>query len=112
MTNIKVKRGEVYYIDLSPTKGSEQGGLRPCVIVQNDIGNTFSTTTIIAPITSAVKKPLPTHCGIGYHHGVKGLVLCEQLRVVDKSRIKNKLTTLSAELMEQIDKAIVASLGL
>ena len=112
MTNIKVKRGEVYYIDLSPTKGSEQGGLRPCVIVQNDIGNTFSTTTIIAPITSAVKKPLPTHCGICYHHGVKGLVLCEQLRVVDKSRIKNKLTTLSAELMEQIDKAIVASLGL
>lgn len=108
----KVKRGEVYYIDLSPSKGSEQGGLRPCVIIQNDMGNAHSTTTIVAPITTAIKKPLPTHCAIGYTKGVKGVVLCEQIRVVDKCRIKNILCTLDNDLMERIDKALMISIGL
>jgi mRNA interferase MazF len=112
MFNIKVKRGEVYYVDLTPNKGSEQGGLRPCVIVQNDIGNTYSPTTIIVPLTTAVKKQLPTHRALGYTLGVKGIVLCEQIRVIDKSRLKNRLCTLSADLMAKIDETVKVALGL
>jgi mRNA interferase MazF len=108
----KPKRGEVWYADLSPIKGSEQGGLRPCVIVQNDIGNTYSPTTIIVPLTTAVKKQLPTHRALGYTLGVKGIVLCEQIRVIDKSRLKNRLCTLSADLMAKIDETVKVALGL
>lgn len=113
MLNIrKVSRGQVYFADLSPAQGSEQGGIRPCVIIQNDIGNAHSTTTIIAPITSATKKKLPTHYEIGYHQGLKGLVLCEQIRVIDKARLKKHITDFTAEQMAEIDKAIKSSLGL
>ena len=112
MFNIKVKRGQVYYADLSPVKGSEQGGLRPVLIIQNDIGNAHSTTTIIAPITSATKKKLPTHYEIGNHKGIRGLVLCEQIRVIDKTRLRSYMCEFSAEQMDGVNKAIQFSLGL
>lgn len=109
-----VSRGEVWYADLSPVIGSEQGGVRPVLIVQNDIGNRNAPTTIIAPITSRLSKhPLPTHIPIKAHTSgltADSIVLMEQLRTIDKQRLKSKMGTLSCE--EEIDKAIKISLGL
>jgi mRNA interferase MazF len=107
-------RGEVYYADLSPVIGSEQGGLRPVLIVQNDIGNKYSPTTIIAPITSRfTKKPLPTHvplsnCGLAKD----SIALCEQLRTIDKRRLGDKLGSMDEKDKVALDKAIEISLGL
>lgn len=112
MFNIKVKRGQVYFAELSPAQGSEQGGVRPVLIIQNDIGNAHSTTTIIAPITSATKKKLPTHYEIGNYKGIRGLVLCEQIRVIDKARLRNYVCEFTAEQMNEVNKTIKASLGL
>lgn len=111
-----VFRGEIYYADLSPAFGSEQGGIRPVVILQNNMGNKHAPTTIIAPITSVlVKKPLPTH--IKLPQGMCGLtcesvVLLEQVKVIDKQRLKAKMGAVSTELMEQINKGLAISLGL
>lgn len=112
--NFVVYRGEIYYADLSPVIGSEQGGLRPVLIVQNDVGNKYSPTTIIAPITSRfTKKPLPTHfplsnCGLAKD----SIALCEQLRTIDKRRLKEKLGSMDEKDKVALDKAIEISLGL
>ena len=113
-TNQTVYRGEIYYADLSPVVGSEQGGLRPVVIVQNNVGNKHAPTTIIAPITSRfTKKPLPTHipfsgCGLAKD----SVMLMEQIRTIDKSRLKQKMGCLPSEKIEAVDMAIKVSLGL
>lgn len=109
-----VSRGDLYYADLSPVVGSEQGGLRPVVIIQNDIGNRHAPTVIVAPITSrTTKKPLPTHipfCGCGLSKD--SIMLMEQIRTIDKSRLKNKMGSLPPEKLEAVDEAIKVSLGL
>ena len=108
-----VYRGEIYYADLSPVVGSEQGGIRPVVIIQNDVGNKHSPTTIVAPITSRMgKKPLPTHilfCGCGL--AKDSIILMEQIRVIDKSRLQQKMGCLPPEKIEAVDMAIKVSLG-
>ena len=116
MKALKVKRGQIYYADLSPVIGSEQGGMRPVVIVSNDKGNVVSPVVIVAPITSVVnKKRLPTQVLIGTESGLKvlSMVLCEQLRTIDKSRImiKEPLGEVKPYLMAVIDKALKVSLG-
>lgn len=108
-----VYRGEIYYADLSPAVGSEQGGLRPVVVVQNNTGNKYAPTTIIAPITSQTsKKLLPTHipfCGCGL--AKDSIMLLEQIRTIDKSRLKQKMGQLPPEKIEVVDNAIKISLG-
>jgi len=107
-----IKRGEIYYIDLSPTQGSEQGGLRPCVIVQNDKGNEHAPTTIVVPLTTQSKRKLPTHVSV--REGKKlSLALCEQIRTIDKSRIEGRpVGKCLPHTMEQIDFALKISLEL
>ena len=113
---ISVKRGDIYYADLSPVVGSEQGGLRPVLIIQNDVGNKYSPTVIAAAITSRMgKTKLPTH--IDVHAERAGLardsiVLLEQLRTLDKRRLREKLGHLDEGMMHEIDAAIAVSLGL
>ena len=111
-----IHRGEVWYADLSPVIGSEQGGLRPVLIIQNDMGNLHSPTTIAAAITSRMsKKPLPTHLQVSAGEGglkVDGVVLFEQIKCIDKQRLKVKMGQLSAKRMAEADKAIKISLGL
>lgn len=110
-----VNRGEVWYADLSPSKGSEQGGMRPVLVIQNNIGNKHAPTTIVAPITSKLTKHLlPTHVALDKGEGglrAESIVLMEQIRVVDKSRLLQKLGMLDSEKMAEIDKAIKISLG-
>lgn len=111
-----VKRGDIYYADLSPVVGSEQGGMRPVLIIQNDVGNKYSPTVIAAAITSRLgKTKLPTH--IDVHAERAGLardsvVLLEQLRTLDKRRLKEKMGHLDEGMMGEIDTAIAVSLGL
>lgn len=111
-----VKRGDIYYADLSPVVGSEQGGLRPVLIIQNDVGNRYSPTVIAAAITSRLgKAKLPTH--IDVHAERAGLardsvVLLEQLRTLDKRRLREKMGHMDEEMMQEIDSAIAVSLGL
>ncbi len=113
---VSVKRGEIYYADLSPVVGSEQGGMRPVLIVQNDVGNKFSPTVIAAAITSQINKArLPTH--IELHAGSFGLskdsvVLLEQIRTIDKRRLREKMGRIDGTLMHRIDDAIAVSFGL
>ena len=110
-----IKRGQVYFADLSPVKGSEQGGLRPVVIIQNDKGNLYSPTTIVATITSKMSKAkLPTHIEVKAGEGglsVKSIVLCEQIRTIDKSRLFAYHGKFSEETMAKINKALKISLG-
>ena len=111
-----VKRGDIYYADLSPVVGSEQGGMRPVLIIQNDVGNRYSPTVIAAAITSRLgKTKLPTHIDI--HADRAGLardsiVLLEQLRTLDKRRLRERMGALDEESMREIDHAIAVSLGL
>ena len=111
-----VKRGDIYYADLSPVVGSEQGGMRPVLIIQNDVGNRYSPTVIAAAITSRMgKTKLPTH--IDVHAQRAGLakdsiVLLEQLRTLDKRRLREKMGHLDDVMMREIDSAIAVSLGL
>ena len=113
MTNT-IKRGEIYYADLSPVIGSEQGGVRPVLILQNDTGNKFSSTTIVAPITSVPKKrSQPTHIFIDYDFlESESIVLLEQLRTIDKKRLSDRLGQISAKDMHQIEYAMNISLGM
>lgn len=110
-----VKRGDIFYADLSPVVGSEQGGIRPVLIVQNDIGNKYAPTTIVAPITSQiVKSKLPTHVEIDMK--VSGLrdnsvILLEQVRTIDKSRVKEKISHLDDKIMDKVSKAWLISGG-
>ena len=110
MQALKVKRGQIYYADLSPVIGCEQGGMRPVIVIQNDIGNTHAPTTIVAAITSQLtKKPLPTHIGIPLFKD--SVILLEQIRTIDKRRLKNLIATVDEDTMVQVDKAIRISLG-
>jgi mRNA interferase MazF len=111
-----IKRGDIYYADLSPVVGSEQGGIRPVLIVQNDIGNKYSPTVIIAAITSQINKgKLPTHVEIGaedYGLPKDSVILLEQVRTIDKKRLKEKIGYLSPDIMKIVDEAIQISFGL
>jgi mRNA interferase MazF len=111
-----VKRGDVYFADLSPVVGSEQGGVRPVLVIQNDIGNRFSPTVIIAAITAQIQKAkLPTHVEIDakrYGFERDSVILLEQIRTIDKQRLTDKITHLDEEMMEKVDEALQVSLGL
>ncbi|NLL45685.1 MAG: type II toxin-antitoxin system PemK/MazF family toxin [Clostridiales bacterium] len=115
MTN-GVKRGDIYYADLSPVVGSEQGGMRPVLIVQNDTGNKHSPTVIAAAITSQIGKArLPTHIELGaksYGLSKDSVILLEQIRTIDKRRLKEHMGRLDNELMNRVDNAIAVSFGL
>lgn len=111
-----IRRGEIYYADLSPVVGSEQGGMRPVLIVQNDVGNKYSPTVIAAAITSQLGKArLPTHIeleaqsfGLSKH----SVVLLEQIRTLDKKRLREKMGRLDEGVMQKVDSAIAVSFGL
>ncbi|MCL2592843.1 MAG: type II toxin-antitoxin system PemK/MazF family toxin [Defluviitaleaceae bacterium] len=111
-----VRRGDIFYADLSPVIGSEQGGVRPVLIVQNDVGNRYSPTVICVAITSQINKAkLPTHIAISSASVplVKdSVILLEQLRTIDKKRLKEKICRISDELMKKVDKALLISVGL
>lgn len=111
-----VKRGDVFFADLSPVVGSEQGGVRPVLIIQNNIGNRFSPTVIVAAITAQIQKAkLPTHVEIeAKAHGFdrNSVVLLEQIRTIDKQRLTDKITHLDDETMRKVDDALQISLGL
>lgn len=111
-----VKRGEIYFADLSPVIGSEQGGIRPVLIIQNDVGNQHSPTTIVAAITGQIcKAKLPTHVEItGKRSGLSknSVILVEQVRTIDKQRLKEKICALDAKTMHLVDKALLISVGL
>lgn len=111
-----VKRGDIYYADLSPVVGSEQGGLRPVLIVQNDVGNKYSPTVIAAAITSQVgKTKLPTHIDvIADRFGLSkdSVILLEQIRTIDKQRLKEKMGHLDDSVMQRVNDAIGVSFGL
>lgn len=113
---MEIVRGEIYYADLSPVVGSEQGGVRPVLIVQNDIGNKYSPTIIVAAITSQLTKAkLPTHIELSKENCnlVKdSVVLLEQLRTLDKRRLKERICVLDELVMKKVDVAIMISLAL
>nr|WP_092074613.1 type II toxin-antitoxin system PemK/MazF family toxin [Dendrosporobacter quercicolus]NSL47570.1 type II toxin-antitoxin system PemK/MazF family toxin [Dendrosporobacter quercicolus DSM 1736]SDN05384.1 mRNA interferase MazF [Dendrosporobacter quercicolus] len=111
-----VKRGDIYYANLSPVVGSEQGGLRPVLVVQNDVGNKYSPTVIVAAITSQISKAkLPTHVEINAKDcnlEKDSVILLEQMRTIDKRRLKEKVTHLNDDVMSKVDDAMKISLGL
>ncbi len=114
--DISVKRGDIYYADLRPVVGSEQGGVRPVLIIQNDVGNRHSPTIICAAITSKMNKAkLPTHIELnaGKYDIVKdSVILLEQLRTIDKRRLKDKVCHLDEEIMRQVNRGLIVSLEL
>ncbi len=111
----KINRGEIYVADLNPFQGSEQGGIRPVVILQNDTGNYFSSTTIVASLTSRTvkKENLPTHVFIDSREDLEhdSIILCEQIRTIDKSRLIRYLGKLDEYEMEEVEDALNVSLG-
>lgn len=113
---MEMKRGDIYYADLRPVIGSEQGGIRPVLIIQNDIGNKHSPTVICAAITSKMNKAkLPTHIELSarYNNMVKdSVILLEQLRTIDKRRLKEKVCHLEPGIMEKVNKGLLISLEL
>ena len=113
---MNVKRGDIYYADLSPVVGSEQGGLRPVLIIQNDIGNRYSPTVIAAAITSRMgKNKLPTHIEVyATRAGLSrdSVILLEQIRTLDKRRLREKMGHLDEDSMARVDRAISVSFGL
>ena len=112
---MSVRRGEIYYADLSPVVGSEQGGVRPVLVVQNDIGNKYSPTIIAAAITSQLNKAkLPTHINLpAEEYGLpkNSVVLLEQIRTIDKRRLKDKIGELPNDIMNMVNEALMISLG-
>jgi mRNA interferase MazF len=110
----EVRRGEMYFADLSPAVGSEQDGYIPVLCVQNDRGNKYSPTTVVAAITGKPKKRMPTHFMLPAMRGltIPSVVLCEQIRTVDKSRLKTYIGTLDEITMKGIDRCITVSMGL
>lgn len=113
---MNVRRGDIYYADLSPVVGSEQGGMRPVLIVQNDVGNKYSPTVIAAAITSKTSKSkLPTHIEVfadRYGLAKDSVILLEQIRTIDKTRLKEKMGHLDDAVMERVNDAITVSFGL
>ena len=111
-----IRRGDIYYADLRPVVGSEQGGVRPVLIIQNDVGNRHSPTVICAAITSRMNKAkLPTHIELNaarYHMVKDSVILLEQLRTIDKKRLKDKVCHLDARVMNRVNSALKVSLSL
>ncbi len=111
----QIKRGDIYYADLSPVVGSEQGGVRPVLIIQNDVGNKYSPTVIIAAITSQLSKAkIPTHIELSalkYNLPKDSVILLEQIRTIDKRRLQEKISFLDNDKMKEINIALLISLG-
>lgn len=111
-----VKRGDIFYADLSPVVGSEQGGIRPVLVVQNDVGNKYSPTVIVAAITSRINKAkMPTHIEIkGEDYGLSkdSVILLEQIRTIDKKRLKERIGHIDESVIETVNEAVAVSLGL
>ena len=111
-----VKRGDIFYADLSPVIGSEQGGVRPVLIVQNDVGNKYSPTVIAAAVTSQINKAkMPTHIEIkaeDYGLNKDSVILLEQIRTIDKKRLRERIGRLDDRLMESVNRAIAISFGI
>ena len=111
-----VKRGDIFYADLSPVIGSEQGGIRPVLVIQNDVGNRYSPTVICAAITSQINKAkLPTHIEVAaarYSLTKDSVILLEQLRTIDNRRLREKIGFLDDAMMDKVNKGLVISLGL
>lgn len=111
-----VKRGDIYYADLSPVVGSEQGGIRPVLIIQNDIGNKYSPTVIAAAITSQINKAkMPTHIELAakeYGLNKDSVILLEQIRTIDKRRLRERIGRIDDELMDSVNNALSVSFGL
>ena len=116
MQSVQVKRGDIYYADLSPVVGSEQGGIRPVLIVQNDVGNKYSPTVIAAAVTSQLNKSkLPTHIeldAVKYGLPKNSVILTEQIRTIDKRRLKEKIGHIDEDLMNMVNDALFVSFGL
>ena len=111
---MKVKRGDIFYADLSPVVGSEQGGVRPVLVVQNDVGNKYSPTVIIAAITSQMNKvKLPTHVEVSVEFGLpkNSVVLLEQIRTIDKKRLREKVGFTDEFFMKKVNEALLKSVG-
>ncbi|HHU30825.1 MAG: type II toxin-antitoxin system PemK/MazF family toxin [Bacillota bacterium] len=113
---MEVKRGYIFFADLSPVIGSEQGGVRPVLVIQNNVGNKYSPTVIIAAITSQIDKAkLPTHVEVeAKEYGLEkdSVILLEQIRTIDKHRLRDKITELDEKLMQKVNQALKISLGL
>ncbi len=111
-----IKRGDIFYADLSPVIGSEQGGVRPVVVIQNDVGNKYSPTIIVAAITSQLNKAkLPTHVNVdakGVPLPKNSVILLEQIRTIDKKRLREKIGRFGENIMTEIDESIKVSLNL
>jgi len=116
VSKVDVKRGYIFFADLSPVVGSEQGGFRPVLVVQNDMGNKYSPTVVVAAITSQITKAkLPTHVEMeAKDYGLEkdSVILLEQIRTIDKQRLQNKLTELDEKIMQKVNQALKISLGL
>ncbi len=116
VSRLIIRRGDIFYADLSPVVGSEQGGVRPVLIIQNDIGNKYSPTVIIAAITSQINKAkLPTHIEIDakqYGLPKDSVILLEQVRTIDKRRFIEKICKLDDEMMRKVNEGLMVSLGL
>jgi mRNA interferase MazF len=112
---VEIRRGDIFYADLSPVVGSEQGGIRPVLVIQNDVGNKYSPTVIVAAITSQINKAkIPTHVELEsaiYSLPKDSVILLEQIRTIDKRRLKEKITTIDDAKMKQVHKSILISLG-
>lgn len=110
----EIKRGDIYYADLSPVVGSEQGGTRPVLIVQNNVGNKYSPTVIVSAITSQLSKAkIPTHIELPanvYNLPKDSVILCEQIRTIDKRRLGQKVTSLDEQKMKEVNKALFISI--
>ena len=113
---MQINRGDIYYADLSPVVGSEQGGIRPVLVIQNDVGNKYSPTVIIAAITSQLDKAkLPTHIELKkdkYNLVKDSVVLLEQIRTLDKRRLQEKICSIDQLMMHRVDIAVMISLGI
>ena len=112
---IMISRGELYIADLDPVVGSEQGGLRPVLVVQNDMGNRYSPTVVVLAVTSQLQKArLPTHVQVPAEHGLQkdSVILAEQLRTLDKRRLQERIGRLTPEYMAQVERALAVELGL
>lgn len=109
-----IRRGNIYYADLTSTVGCEQGGIRPVLIIQNDIGNRYSPTVIVAAITSRPKKEMPTHVAIGKESVQlsESFALLEQIRTIDRMRLKERAGSISDDEMEKVNQALSISVGL
>ncbi|WP_034601431.1 type II toxin-antitoxin system PemK/MazF family toxin [Clostridiisalibacter paucivorans] len=111
-----IKRGDIFYADLSPVIGSEQGGVRPVLVIQNDVGNKYSPTTIVSAITSQINKAkLPTHIEIkATEYGLPkdSVVLLEQIRTVDKKRLRERIGEFDEDMMDRVNECLKISIGL